>query len=70
MGDKKKNNFVRFSGMGMQMGVIIGLFTWLGNYIDKKQENEIAGWTLGLCLFGVLSAMYLMIKEIKKLNND
>ena len=66
----KKNNFFRFSSMGMQMGVIIGGFTWLGSYIDKKQGNETQGWTLGLALFGVLSAMYLVIKEIKKMSDD
>lgn len=65
-----KSKFFRFSGLGVQMGAIIGLFTWLGSYIDKKQGNDTKGWTLGLALFGVIGAMYLIIKGIKKMNND
>lgn len=65
---KKKNNLIRFSGVGVQMGAIIGVFTWLGLFLDKKYETETPWWTLGLLLFGVISAMYLVIKEISKLN--
>lgn len=67
---KKKNNFLRFSGMGVQMGFIIGIFTWLGNFIDKKQQNTTPGWTIGLSLLGVIGSIYIMIKEISKLNDE
>lgn len=68
--EKKKSNFMKFTGMGVQMGFIIGIFTWFGNFLDKKQANETPGWTVTFSLIGVLGAMYLMIKEIKNLSNE
>lgn len=71
MSEKKSYaKFARFSGLGVQMGVIIGGFAWLGNYLDKKQGNQTAWWTLGLTLFGVGSSLYLMIKEVIKMGKE
>lgn len=67
---KRNKNIARFSGIGIQMGAVIGGCAWLGNYLDKKQGNQKPWWTLGLLLFGVVSAMYLVIKEIKQLGDD
>jgi len=67
---KNSNKFIRFSGVGFEMAAVIGFFAWLGNYLDKKQGNHIPGWTVGLSLFGVFVAMYLIIKEVKKLNDE
>lgn len=66
----KNKKILRFTGVGIQMGVTIWLFAMLGDYIDKKQGNETAWWTLGLILFAVISSMLLLIKEIKKLGNE
>ncbi len=65
----KKNLFLRFSSMGIQMAGIIGFFTWLGIYCDKKFETLNPWWTIFLSLFGVISSMVLIIREILKLNN-
>lgn len=70
MGKDVKKNIYRYSGMGIQMGLIIGFFAWLGDFLDKKQGNQTAWWTLGLTLFGVLGAMYLMIKQIKNISGE
>ena len=67
--EKKKNLFLRFSSMGIQMAGIIGFFAWLGTYCDKKFQTTTPWWTLSLSLFGVISSMFLVIKEILKLNN-
>ncbi len=72
---KKENSngfskYARFSGLGVQMGLIIGLFTWLGVYLDEKHQNETPWWTLGLSLFGVSTSLYLMIKEVINMNKD
>lgn len=52
------------------MGVIIGGFAWLGDYLDDKYHNKTAWWTLGLTLFGVAASLYLMIKEVIKMSKD
>ena len=64
------SKYARFSGLGVQMGLIIGGFTWLGTYLDEKYKTETPWWTLGLSLFGVSTSLYLMIKEVINMNKD
>ncbi len=68
--EKKSSAYVRFTSMGIQMGAIIGFFTWLGTYLDKKQVNDTPIWTIVLSLFGVTGALYLVIKEVSKMNKN
>jgi len=71
MGHKKRlSRFARFSGLALQMGLIIGLFTWLGTYLDKRFSLSVPYWTLGLSLFGVVGALYLVIKEVINLSKE
>ena len=67
--EKKNNLFLRFSSMGIQMAGIIAFFAWLGTYFDKKFQTTTPWWTISLSLFGVISSMFLVIREILKLNN-
>lgn len=66
----KISKYARFSSLVIQMGVIIGFFTWLGIFLDKKMKMETAWWTIGLSLFGVFAALYLIIREVTKMGNE
>jgi ATP synthase protein I len=66
--ENKNNLFLRFSSIGIQMAGIIAFFAWLGTYCDKKFQTTTPWWTLSLSLFGVISSMFLVIREILKLN--
>jgi len=70
--DKNKSNFkyARLSSIGIQMGVIIALFTWLGTYLDEKYQTTTQWWTIGLSLFGVAAGLILVIKEVINLGKD
>lgn len=68
--NKKISKFARFSSVGIQMGVIIALFTWLGTYLDAKYKTTTAWWTLGLSLFGVVAGLILVIKEVIKMSKE
>jgi F0F1-type ATP synthase assembly protein I len=68
--NKKISKFARFSSVGIQMGVIIALFTWLGTYLDAKYKTSTAWWTLGLSLFGVVAGLILVIKEVIKMSKE
>ncbi len=72
MSNKKKSNgfskYARFSALGIQMGVIIGFFSWLGVYLDDKYQSKTDWWTIGLSLFGVTAALYLIIREVIKIS--
>ncbi len=74
MGEVNDSNsgskYARFSTLGIQMGVIIALFTWLGTYLDEKYHTKTPWWTIGLSLFGVTASLYLMIKEVINMNKD
>lgn len=64
------SKFARFSGLGIQMGAVIAIFTWLGTYLDKKFASKTPWWTIGLSLFGVMAGLYLVIKEVIKMGNE
>lgn len=60
------NQYLKFSGMGMQMAITIALFAWLGTFLDKKFETDKPLWTAGLSLLGVFAGLYLMFKQLPK----
>lgn len=62
------NTFARFSSVGIQMGAIIALFTWLGTFLDDKYKNETPFWSVGLSLFGVIAGLTLVIREVIQLS--
>ena len=51
-------NFIRFSSLGFEMMVIIGLGTFLGYKIDQWMENEFKGFTLGLMILSVVLSIF------------
>ena len=65
----KTNVYLRFSSLGLQMGGIIAFFAWLGTFLDQKQVNETPIWTIILSLFGVAASLYLVIREVRKIDN-
>ena len=70
--NKKGSSFARFSSLGIQMGVIIAFFTWLGTFLDDYYKLKTPWWTITLSLFGVIASLYLVIKEVIRMekNND
>ena len=67
---KNQSKFVRFSALGIQMGAIIALFTWLGTYLDARYNSKTPWWTIGLSLFGVIASLTLIILEVIKMSKE
>ena len=67
---RKSNIYIRFSSLGIQMGEIIFLFTWLGVYLDDYLQNKTPWLTIVLSLFGVIGSLVLVIREVSKLNHQ
>lgn len=69
---KKKplNNFLRFTGAGLQMGLTIYMFNWLGKWLDNTYEKDFIE-TL-LTLLAIFASMYLIIRQVIEVskNND
>lgn len=66
---KALNNYVRFSGIGFQMIVIIGIFTFIGYEIDKRRTSATPLFTALFSLIGVCIAMYIVIRSLKNLKS-
>ena len=64
----KLNAYAKYSGLAIQMGVIIGVGVFAGQYLDGVFEFKTPWLTIFLSLVGVFLALYIVIKEVIKLN--
>lgn len=64
----KLNVYAKYSGLAIQMGVIIGVGVFAGQYLDGVLAFETPWLTIFLSLLGVFIALYIVIKEVIKLN--
>jgi len=62
--NKKKTEWVKYSGLGIQMAVSVILCLYIGKWIGLKYGNEILGSLIGI-FFGLFASTYNLIKEIK-----
>jgi ATP synthase protein I len=67
---KQPNQFLRFSNLGIQMGVIIGLSTWGGMKLDEHFGTRKPYITIVLSLLGIGAALYVVIRDVTKQQND
>jgi ATP synthase protein I len=65
-----QGNFIRFTSLAFQMIGAIGFFSWLGYYLDQKYKSKTPWWTIGFSLFGVFISLYVVIREVLKMNQD
>lgn len=56
-------NYARYSGMAVQMVVIIAVMTYAGVWLDERREAETPVFTLILSLLGVFAALYSVLKD-------
>ncbi len=66
MPKKPLNNYVKYSGMGLQMGAIITGGVLGGIQLDKWLGLKFPIFTLVLTLFSVFAAIYYFIKDVLK----
>jgi uncharacterized membrane protein len=67
---KQLNNFIKFSGIGIQMIIIICLFSFLGVWLDGVFPNDYSIYVVVFSLLGVALAMYYVIKQVINMNKD
>ncbi|MEM9050506.1 MAG: AtpZ/AtpI family protein [Bacteroidota bacterium] len=65
-GKRPANDFYKYSGMAIQMGITIFLCVYAGIALDKKLNSETPWFTLLLSLFGVGAAVYIIIRTTSK----
>ena len=64
------NKFVKLSGLGIQMGVTIYLFSFLGGKLDAYFNTESKTYTLILVIVGFLLSILSLIVQLNKINKD
>lgn len=65
---KQPNRWVVLTGAGIQMGVIIFVCAYFGKKLDVYFQTSTAWFTLGLILIGIFASIYLLLKQVKKLD--
>lgn len=66
---KPLNKYLKLTGIGLQMGLIIYLAAYFGKKLDVMYPNERNWFTLGLTMFGVIAAMVSVVMQTKNLND-
>ena len=67
--DSDDANWGRYAGVGLEVAVGVGLGAAIGYWLDKRFDTR--PWCL-VCgsMLGLAGGMYLLIKEVMKLNRD
>lgn len=67
---KQLNVYARYSGIAIQMLVIIAIGSFAGVKLDELFPNNYNIYTIVLSLASVLIAMYIVIKRIISASKD
>ena len=69
---KKQNNrkWLALINIPIQMGAIVFLFSYIGNWLDVKYPNPNTIYVKILTLVGVAIAFYNINRQLKDINNS
>ena len=62
---KNSNDWVKFSGIGIQMTVTVIICLYIGKWVGSKYDYEQTGILIGT-FFGLFASMYNLLKQIDK----
>lgn len=65
-----KNKYLVLVGVAIQMGLTIFLGAYFGKFLDEKYPNERNWFTMSLTILSVFISLYLVVQQLKKLNDD
>jgi Putative F0F1-ATPase subunit Ca2+/Mg2+ transporter len=67
---KQFNKWLALINIPIQMGAIIFLFSYFGNWLDEKHPNPKVYYTKILVLIGVFLALYNVIRQVNQINKS
>jgi uncharacterized membrane protein len=70
MAKKNTSAWLRFSTMGLQLGLTIYLGSLLGEFLDKKYPSESISYHKVITLFAVFGATFSVIRQVIQLSKD
>ena len=60
---KQPNPYAKYSTIAIQMAITIALAAWGGKKLDQYYQTSKPYFTLILSLFGIVAALYLILKD-------
>lgn len=67
---RKPNKWLTLINIPIQMGIIVFLFSYLGNWLDEKYPNTHTIFVKILTLVGVAISFYNLNRQLKEINQD
>lgn len=64
------SKFVRFSGLGLQMGLTIYFGSLIGEWLDKEYPSDWISYYKVVTLFTVFGSMFTIIRQVIKLGKE
>ena len=61
---KDSNSYLKYSGMGIQLLVIIFVGAFIGQKLDAHFQVEKGYFTAALALISTLAGLYLILKDL------
>ncbi|MCA1757318.1 MAG: AtpZ/AtpI family protein [Bacteroidales bacterium] len=61
--DDSLKGYARYSGMALQMIVIITAMTYAGVWLDSRREGDTPVFTIIMSLLGIFVALYTSLKD-------
>lgn len=65
---KPLNKWIELISIPAQMGMVIFLFAYLGQYLDEKYQTE--NYVKIFTIVGVFLAMYNVIRQVNQMNKN
>ncbi|MFC3334886.1 AtpZ/AtpI family protein [Flavobacterium palustre] len=68
--NKKPGKWLALINIPIQMGVIIFLFAYLGDWLDENHPHPKIYYNKILVMVGVFLALYNVIRQVNEINKD
>lgn len=67
---KQSNKWIALINIPIQMGVIIFLFSYLGNWLDENHPHPKIYYVKILVVVGVFLALYNVMRQVNEINKS
>mgnify|MGYP001345294259 CR=1 FL=1 len=68
--DNPLKNFIKLSGLGIQIGVIVYIFIYFGKRIDLYLNNNTKTFVAIGAITGVAVSLYVVLKQLEKIHKE
>lgn len=68
--DNPLKNFIKLSGLGIQIGVIVYIFIYFGKVIDLYLNINTKTFVAIGAIIGVAVSLYVVLKQLDKIHKE